>query len=285
MNEWIKWVDEALSSALADFDPDIRQVPEAMRYSVSAGGKRVRPVLTLGFCAACGGDPRDAVPFGCAVELVHTYSLIHDDLPCMDDDDLRRGRPSCHRKFDEATALLAGDALLTKAFELLAGAPLSAEQRIAAVGTLAGFAGVQGMVGGQELDLSGEHQPRTQKMLEKTDLLKTSALIEAACQLGVIAAGGSDENRYNASVYGHNLGLAFQIVDDILDATGDAATLGKPIGSDAENGKTTYLSLLGLEQSEQAAEIYTARAMEALNQFSESNFLKQFTNELLHRKH
>ncbi|MBR6634942.1 MAG: polyprenyl synthetase family protein, partial [Clostridia bacterium] len=190
-----------------------------MLYSLKNGGKRVRPMLVLEFCRVCGGDVQAALPFACAVEMIHTYSLIHDDLPCMDDDDFRRGMPSCHKQYGEATALLAGDGLLTLAFSVLSKAALSAERKIEAVKVLADCAGHLGMIGGQTMDLAHEGQKITLDQLRKTDALKTGRLIRCACALGCIAAGADEEMHKAAEKYADSIGLAFQIVDDLLDIT------------------------------------------------------------------
>ncbi len=261
-------------------------VPDAMRYSVENGGKRVRPVLTLEFCQACGGEAQAALPFACAIEMVHTYSLIHDDLPCMDDDDFRRGKPSCHKQFGESYALLAGDGLLTLAFETLASAQLPSVDICRAVQTLASCAGVRGMIGGQVLDLLSEEGTPDYALLEKIDRLKTGALMEAAVLLGCIAAGVTDETLLNsARTYAQSLGLAFQIVDDILDVTGDVSQLGKPTGSDEKNQKVTFVRLLGLEQCRMLADKLTDRAIRALDVFPcDTAFLASFARELAVRK-
>ena len=218
--------------------------------------------------------------------MVHTYSLIHDDLPCMDDDDFRRGKPSCHKQFGESYALLAGDGLLTLAFETLASAQLPAEDICRAVQTLASCAGVRGMIGGQVLDLLSEEGTPDYALLEKIDRLKTGALMEAAVLLGCIAAGVTDETLLNsARTYAQSLGLAFQIVDDILDVTGDVSQLGKPTGSDEKNQKVTFVRLLGLEQCRMLADKLTDRAIRALEDFpGDTAFLASFARELSVRK-
>ena len=259
-------------------------VCRAMRYSVAAGGKRIRPVLLLESCRLCGGDPKDALPFACALELIHTYSLIHDDLPCMDDDDLRRGRPSCHKQFGEATALLAGDALLTHAFALCAESGLAQtapDRALRAVGLLSRLAGVDGMVGGQEIDLQSEGKAIPLDRLQTMDKLKTGALIRAACEIGAVLADAQEANRRALVQYAEALGQAFQIVDDILDVTSDAKTLGKPIGSDAENQKSTYVSLLGLSGAQAAAKRCTEEAVAALAAFgADAAFLRNLALQL-----
>ncbi len=282
--EWIEQIESALETALRVPDMPYRSAAEAMAYSAGAGGKRLRPLLVLEFCRLAGGEPEKALPFACAVEMIHTYSLIHDDLPCMDDDDMRRGRPSCHKAFGEATALLAGDALLTKAFEMLASAELPAEQVVRAVGILSQCAGIDGMVGGQAIDLLNEQQTPTLSILELTCRLKTAALLQAACLLGVLAGNGSREMMDAARKYGLLMGIAFQITDDILDVEGDASALGKPVGSDTENGKATFVTLCGLEKAKELAAQYSRDAMRALLDIPDSEELSHLTEQLLMRR-
>ena len=274
LREYKTLIDNYLTQTFADRNFDYREVMEAMAYSVAAGGKRIRPVLTLEFGKLCGTSEEDLLPLACAVELVHTYSLIHDDLPCMDDDDFRRGQPSCHIKFGEATALLAGDGLLTMAFELITKSKLSDTAKIEAVKILSVRAGVHGMIGGQVIDLAHEGKPVTLNQLDAINMLKTSALIEAACLMGCVDS--KDNNITEAAkIYAQKLGLAFQITDDILDVTGDAALLGKPVGSDADNLKDTYVSLLGVEKCEKIADELTNEACVALERISgNTEFLK-----------
>lgn len=275
-----------INGALEEYLPksdDI--VSEAMKYSVRNGGKRIRPMLTLEFCKACGAEPEKALPFACAVEMIHTYSLIHDDLPCMDDDDYRRGKPSCHIAFGEANALLAGDALLTLAFETAVKADIAAENVVRAVKELSYSAGILGMVGGQVLDLQNENKALTLSELEQIHNLKTGELIRVACVLGCVAAGADEEKIKAAEAYAKGIGLTFQIVDDILDVTSDAETLGKPIGSDAENQKTTYVSLLGIEKSKEVAAELTRKAKAALAVYDENTeALSLLADNLLIRK-
>ncbi|MGI5893540.1 MAG: polyprenyl synthetase family protein [Candidatus Merdivicinus sp.] len=284
-NEWIQKIEEALHQYLMAEDMPYRRTAEAMIYSVEAGGKRIRPLLVLEFCRMLGGNPEKALPLACAVEMIHTYSLIHDDLPCMDNDDLRRGKPSCHKQYDEATALLAGDALLTKAFETIAAAHLSAEQCIRAVSVLSRCAGIDGMVGGQVIDLQNEKQAPTASILELTCRLKTAALLQASCVLGVIAANGTESDIRYAREYGLNLGIAFQIIDDILDIAGDTKLLGKPVGSDAENEKVTFASLYGLEKAREMAAKYTQNALTVLSGYSDNQNLMELTEQLLLRNY
>ena len=259
---------------------------DAMRYSLLAGGKRLRPVLLLESCRMCGGDVEGALPFACAVEMLHTYSLIHDDLPAMDNDDLRRGRPTNHVVYGEATAILAGDGLLTAAFETMLehGGDLPAPRVLAAAACLGRAAGARGMVGGQALDMAGEGHALALADVEELQRLKTGALIAAAAEMGCILAGGGAEARAAVRRYAEKLGLAFQIRDDMLDVEGDEATLGKPIGSDAENEKTTFVTLKGLEWCQDAVERLTREAQEALDVFPEAGFLCWLAGELVARK-
>ncbi len=281
----MNYLDE-INSALKEYLPAADDVvSQAMRYSVENGGKRIRPALLLEFCRVCGGDYKKAVPFACALEMIHTYSLIHDDLPCMDNDDFRRGKPSCHIAFGEEYALLAGDALLTLAFETAMKSNLSAEITVKAAKELAKAAGVMGMVGGQVLDLQNEGKKVGIPDLQKTDELKTGELIRAACVLGCVCAGADDKKIAAAEKYAHDIGIAFQIVDDILDVTSDEETLGKPIGSDEENQKSTYVSLLGIEKSRKTAEELTLNAQKALDAFDgDVSSLKDFAEKLKNRK-
>ena len=247
---------EAFLGKYLENSPQYARLQEAMRYSLLAGGKRIRPVLVLEACRICGGEVEKALPFACAVEMIHTYSLIHDDLPAMDNDDLRRGRPTNHKEFGEAAAILAGDALLTEAFFALSQAELPPDRIVQAVACLSAQAGHLGMVGGQALDM--EEKKRTVPELEQLQSLKTGALLQAAAELGCIAAGGTPQQRQGLRVYAEKLGRAFQIRDDMLDVMGEQAQLGKPIGSDAELGKSTFAALLGLEACAGLVEELTA---------------------------
>lgn len=283
LNRYKSLTDESLSACLKERNFDYREVLDAMAYSLSAGGKRIRAALTLAFGALCGESEESLLPLACAVEMVHTYSLIHDDLPCMDDDDMRRGQPSCHIKFGEATALLAGDALLTMAFEQIAECDLSAEKRVEAVKILSRAAGAHGMIGGQCLDLSHEGKPIGLDKLDRINSLKTSAMMDAACLLGCLSAK-TEKCRQAASVYAQNVGLAFQIVDDILDVIGNEKSLGKPIGSDEQNRKDTYVSHLGVDCCRRKAKELTQTACEALTVFDgDFSFLKELAIDLLSR--
>ncbi|MEE1188485.1 MAG: farnesyl diphosphate synthase [Acutalibacteraceae bacterium] len=278
-------VDSRLEVLLEGQEKAVQDLTDAMRYSTMIGGKRIRPVLVLEFCRVCGGDPDHALDLACALEMIHTSSLIHDDMPCMDNDDMRRGQPSCHKKFGENTALLAGDALEAYAFEVAAGADLPAKAVVEAVKLLAKATGPYGMLGGQIMDVENESRDDVAlDRLEATHQKKTGALIRVACELGCIAAGASKELRKAAVEYGKNLGLAFQVCDDILDVTGNELLLGKPIGSDEEEEKATYVTLLGLDAAKQTAKDYTDQAYQALEAFDENGFLRDLTESLLTRE-
>ncbi|MCK9239413.1 polyprenyl synthetase family protein [Desulfocurvus sp.] len=227
------------------------RLAEAMRYSLLAGGKRLRPVLCLVWAEIAGTPSGPVVPFAAAIECIHTYSLIHDDLPAMDNDDLRRGKPTSHKVFGEATAILAGDALLTEAFSLMLGVTeVPAERVLQAAAVVAYGAGPSGMVGGQQIDMELTGRAGVElRDLQRMHSLKTGALITASCLAGCILGGGGETDMQNALDYGKHLGMAFQIADDILDVVGDQRELGKPVGSDQGQGKNTYPSLVGLEES------------------------------------
>ena len=259
---------------------------EAMDYSLMAGGKRLRPMLVLEFCRVCGGDVAAALPAACAVEMLHTYSLIHDDLPCMDDDDLRRGRPSCHKAFGEATALLAGDVLLTEAFEAATHACAAPEVCLQAAQALSRGAGSRGMVYGQELDLKYEVLDPTESQLMLIHHNKTGALINAAVQMGAAAAGATEAQREALEQYAYGLGLVFQIVDDVLDATATTEQLGKPAGSDKDNGKTTFVTLYGPDGAMTLAQQVNQDTCEAVHTaFGEkAAFLEQLAAAMLERR-
>ena len=252
---------------------------EAMRYSLLAGGKRIRPILVMEFCRVCGGKWEDALPAAAAIEMIHTYSLIHDDLPCMDNDDYRRGRLTNHKVYGEATAVLAGDSLLTAAFDFAADCPNAAR----AVKTLSRCAGVYGMAGGQQLDLEGEHKVCSAEEILEIHRLKTGALICGACQLGVLCASGSEAQLRAAEEYASGIGLAFQLRDDILDVTGDSAKLGKSTGTDIN--KNTLVKLYGLERCEELIKEQTERALGALDAFTDTDFLRSLAWMLANRDH
>lgn len=279
----IRKVENSLLSYLPDAKDGQYQVAEAMKYSLINGGKRIRPVLALEFARACGGSRDDCLPLACALEYIHTYSLIHDDLPCMDNDDLRRGKPSCHKQFDEATALLAGDALLTHAFEIVSEADLSDDKKVMATSLLAQNSGVTGMIGGQVIDILFEKGNPTLKDLLTVYKLKTGALISAACLMGCISAGADSNQLAAASKFAYSLGIAFQIQDDILDITGDEKKLGKPVGSDAENSKTTYAAVAGMDKAKQDVKRLTENAVKQLAYFENSEFIELLSYKLVNR--
>ena len=282
MEGYRKAIEEYLDHCFTDDLPQ-KRLFEAMRYSLLAGGKRIRPVLVLEFCRLCGGNWEKALPFAAAEEMVHTYSLIHDDLPCMDNDDYRRGRLTNHKVFGEATAVLAGDGLLTAAFETMAGAECEPARAVRAVYTLASCAGELGMVGGQILDMDGEEKKLSEEEIYTVHRLKTGALLKAACQMGAIVGGGSAEQVEAAGRYAESLGLAFQTRDDMLDVIGDAKKLGKATGMDAK--KNTFVSLYGLERCEAMVQEETEKAISALGVFAEPEFLTELARKLADRDH
>lgn len=288
-NDYIAMTESALFDYLPDTNRRESKLIESMKYSLEAGGKRVRPRLVFEFNALCGGDPNAAAAAACAVEMIHTYSLIHDDLPCMDDDDLRRGKPSNHKVYGEDIALLAGDALLTMAFEILTcdkTADLIGDKSSRkAANTLAGYAGATGMVGGQVIDLMSENTNAPIEVLKEMDYKKTACLIMAACELGCISANAGETQIKAAREYAECIGLAFQIQDDILDQTSSDEELGKPVGSDDENSKSTYVSLLGIDKCRELVDGLTNKAIESLGAFDgDSRPLKDFALELAKRK-
>ena len=288
LEEYIAKIEECLSSITAD-KPELQKiVVEAMEYSLSAGGKRLRPVLMLEFCRMCGEKDTDKyLDIACSVELIHTYSLIHDDLPCMDNDDYRRGKPSCHKAIPENIALLAGDALNSLAFEVISDAAMdgriSAEKAVMLISVLSKAIGTNGMIGGQVIDLQCENKEIDIDTLNVLQQYKTGALIEAACVMGVVLSEKYDSIPAAAD-YASAMGRAFQIEDDILDVTGTFEELGKPIGSDAEQHKNTYVSLLGLDRAKQIAKQLTVQALAVLKKFDDSSFLSELTSDLLTRK-
>jgi len=282
-------IDRKLSEILPEREEPGGRVISAMRYSLFAGGKRLRPILCLLGAEACGGRGEDLVLFACGLECLHTYSLIHDDLPAMDDDDLRRGIPTCHRAFDEATAILAGDGLQALAFELFTHPDLlartSPERLLRAIHLVARAAGIHGMVVGQMADLLAENRRVSEEELAYIHRHKTAALIAASVVSGGILAGGNEEALRALQRYGEALGLAFQIVDDILDVTGDERELGKPVGSDERRGKATYPALVGLSAARRRAEELVERAVAALSVLDEgADPLRALARYVLSRK-
>ena len=280
-------VEEHLAALLAGNDPDYGRIQEAERYSVLGGGKRIRPFLVMEFCRLFGGSSEAALPFSAAIEMMHCFSLIHDDLPCMDNDDLRRGKPTNHVVYGEALALLAGDSLSIRSLETAANnAYVAPATALAAVKLLSRSAGTDGMIGGQVMDMWGEENPMTMEQLRKLQACKTGALIRAAALLGCLAAGVSEEDdrAASASAYAEDIGLAFQIVDDILDCIGNEALLGKPIGSDAEQGKTTFLHFMSVAEAQARAAELTEMAKAAIAPYPGSEILLDLADYLLERQ-
>ncbi len=292
-NTKLYFYSKAVEKKLKDYIEGIEEksvVSEAMEYSLMIGGKRIRPVLALAFCDMLSGEEFDinyALPYACAIEMIHTYSLIHDDLPCMDNDDYRRGKPSCHKKFGEEYALLAGDGLLNLAFEIIFGkfGDVEAEPSMKCGAILSSASGVDGMIGGQAIDLLSENKQISLERLKKLQDLKTGAMIIAACKIGAVLGGGSESDIENARLFGEKIGLCFQVVDDILDKTSSFEKLGKPIGSDESNNKSTYVSLLGLEKAKQLADRLTCEALACIEPYgTKADFLSELARELLKRE-
>ncbi|MBF0093469.1 MAG: polyprenyl synthetase family protein [Alphaproteobacteria bacterium] len=260
---------------------------EAMRYSTLAGGKRLRPFLVTSTARIFGVSPSSAIRVAASVEMLHTYSLIHDDLPAMDDDDLRRGMPTCHRKFDEATAILAGDALLTRAFEILAEPETHADPavRCELVLLLGRASGAHGMVGGQMFDLAAKDEEMDMHAVTRLQQMKTGRLIGYSCEAGAVLGKAPRQARAHVQAYAHDLGLAFQIVDDLLDVEGDAAEMGKAAGKDADAGKATFVSLLGVERARAQASMLVDQAVSRLESFDEkADLLRDVAKFVLERR-
>lgn len=287
-NTYKDLIENNIKSVVAlNSDAEYSELFKAMEYSISAGGKRIRPSLMMEFVSVCGEDPHIALHFATALEMIHTYSLIHDDLPCMDDDDLRRGKPSCHIAFGESTALLAGDALLTEAFSVAMDTEgVKSENIVKACKILASLAGAKGMIGGQVIDLKYENS-ETEVSLEIIDeihLLKTACLLMAAAKIGCILADADDKKIKAAEDYAKYIGLAFQIRDDILDVTSTEEELGKPIGSDETSNKSTYVSILGLDNANKKVQEYTNLAIDSLEIFgSKADNLRKLAIDLANR--
>lgn len=283
--EYKKLVDLKLSEFFNPSGLSYDGLLESMHYSLTAGGKRIRPTLVLEFCRISGGDIEKALPVACAIEMLHTYSLIHDDLPCMDNDELRRGKPTNHVVYGECTATLAGDALQAEAFGTIARSELPAENKIACVEILADAVGSDGMCAGQYLDMVGESKQLTEDELDDINSRKTGALLIAACRMGVAAAGGSGEMLEAAAHYGACVGAAFQIRDDILDVISTSEELGKPVGSDAQEHKNTYMALLGEERCMEMVEKLTNKAKSALcGTFNDTKFLCDLADSMVTRR-
>ena len=285
LNEYKTLIDAQLADYFIPAGLPYDGLLESMRYSLTAGGKRIRPILVLEFCRISGGDVRKALPVACAIEMLHTYSLIHDDLPCMDNDDLRRGKPTNHVVYGECTAVLAGDALQAEAFGTILRSELPTEVRVRCAGILADAVGSDGMCAGQFLDMTGENRVLSEEDLNEINSRKTGALLIAACRMGVAAAGGSDEQLEAAALFGAAIGAAFQIRDDILDVISTDEALGKPVGSDAQENKSTYMALFGQERCMQMIRRLTEAAKEALGgAFTDTVFLCSLADSMVTRK-
>lgn len=286
--EYAEMTEKALLKYLPETECLQKKLLSAMRYSLSAGGKRLRPALVMEFCRVCGGTPETALPVACAIEMTHTFSLIHDDLPCMDDDDLRRGKPSCHKAFGEAEAVLAGDALAIMPYEIIAEAGLkgriSPDASLRIIKLLSELAGFRGMTGGQIIDLEIEGKQAPEAIILEMYRMKTGALLEFCCRAGCIAAEAGAAQQLAAGSFGGRLGLAFQITDDILDITADEKLLGKPVGSDSEEQKCTYVAAVGLEKAKEQVLSLTNQAIEQLSCFEDADFLRELALSLTERK-
>lgn len=281
-------LEEALIGYCCGKDVELQELFDAESYSLLGGGKRIRPFITAEVCRALGGDIDTALHYGAALEMIHTYSLIHDDLPCMDDDDMRRGKPTNHKVFGYSTALLAGDALLTKAFLTVASNPhATPEMNACAVRLLGEAAGERGMIGGQIIDLSGESKRLEFGQLLRLHKLKTGALIKCAASLGALAAGFSPETKEarEAEAYAEGIGLAFQVIDDILDATATAEQIGKSVGGDAEHNKTTFLTYFDVNGAAEYAKELTLSALENIKEWENTETLRELAYYLLERKY
>ena len=277
--------EKALADCFERGDESFRELLDSEKYSLFAGGKRIRPFIVKEFCKMFGGDETAALPFACAVEMIHTYSLIHDDLPCMDNDDMRRGKPTNHKVYGYATALLAGDALLTRAFETAAQSKLPPESVVCALSSLAAAAGDFGMIGGQIMDMGAPGRELDFETLLKLQRHKTGALMRVSAKLGCLAAGlGEDSTETcDAIRYADAVGLAFQVTDDILDVTGDAQTLGKNTGMDAAMSKTTFLSFYSINEAREYARGLTLEAIDAISEYENSEVLTDLAVYLLER--
>lgn len=284
MQSYLEQIEEYLAGCVEKSELPHKKIFEAMEYSLLAGGKRLRPIIMMMTAKMFGKNEKTVLPFAAALEMIHTYSLIHDDLPAMDNDDLRRGRPTNHKVFGEATAILAGDALLTLAFETASGSDtqLAPEKTVRAISVLARAAGYNGMIGGQVIDIESKNEDL--ELLKYLHSLKTGALIRAAGTIGAILADAGEDEIRSVDEFCKNLGIAFQIQDDILDVVGNEQELGKPIGSDAENEKSTYVTLCGLERARELVEEYTKRATDSLARFENNAELIDLANKLVGRR-
>lgn len=283
------YIEELLKKYMPKEEGYQKTVIEAMNYSLSAGGKRLRPIITLEACRAVGGNEEDAIPFAMAIEMIHTYSLIHDDLPALDNDDLRRGRPTNHKVYGEAMAILAGDSLLNYAFEVMLSNSINKEypnRYLKAINEIAKTSGIYGMIGGQVVDVESENMTIEKEKLDFIHMNKTAAIMVGCMRAGAIVGGADEEKLEQITTYGKNIGLAFQIVDDILDIVGDEAKLGKNVGSDIENNKSTYPSLLGLEKSKEIANALIDEAKQnVIGLCGDTEFLEGLADYIISREY
>lgn len=288
LNEYAISINTRLNRLVPETEAPQGKIYEAMRYSLLIGGKRIRPILALSVCEMFGGNTSEVMPFACAIEMIHSYSLIHDDLPAMDNDDYRRGALTNHKVYGEGIAVLAGDALLNKAYEVMASAlndNTNIDRKIKAMQIIANAAGTEGMIGGQVIDIESQGKNIDYEALRNMHILKTGALISSAAVVGALIAGASEEDMKKVYAYASNLGLAFQIRDDILSEVGDRNKLGKNTGNDRERNKATYTTILGLDESKVLLKKVTDSAIEALKDFGEkADFLIELANFLLHRE-
>ena len=287
LNEKITIINEELSKYLPKIENAQKNIYDAMGYSLFAGGKRLRPVIMLLVCDMLGGKTKEVLPFACAMEMIHTYSLIHDDLPAMDNDDLRRGKPTNHKVFGEAMAILAGDALLNKAFEIVSSAEYENQKNVLkAISILSNSSGTEGMIGGQVVDIEAENKSISSDELLYLHSLKTGAIIRSSGVIGAVMSNASDKEINAIDSFCYNLGIAFQIQDDLLDVLGNSELLGKNTGSDKENKKTTFITLFGVEKSKQAVNDYTQKAISSLDIFEgKENTLKELAYHLINRNY
>ncbi len=283
--DYVSKIEKALEDYFINTPTHQAKIYESMKYSLMAPGKRIRPILLLEFCRIAGGNFELAMDYACAIEMIHSYSLIHDDLPCMDDDPMRRGMPTNHIVYGESTAVLAGDALLNAAFEvMLRSDKVSPDVKVAAAQAIADASGARGMIGGQILDMENENKTVDAERLLLTDTLKTGALFKAACEAGCILAGSNEAMRQAAVSFAQAFGVSFQIMDDVLDITGSPAELGKSINSDSNKGKVTYVDAYGVDVCKEMVTTLTAQAKEHLSAFSDTSFLSRLIDKLAARR-
>ncbi|EQI10637.1 polyprenyl synthetase family protein [Clostridioides difficile] len=289
LKEKASFVEKVLKEYMPKEEGNQKTVIEAMNYSLSAGGKRLRPILTLEACKIVGGNEDEAIPFAIAIEMIHTYSLIHDDLPALDNDDLRRGRPTNHKVYGEAMGILAGDALLNYAFEVMLAGSINKEnpeKYLKAINEIAKGAGIYGMIGGQVVDVESENKQIEKEKLDYIHMNKTAAMMVGCMRAGATIGGANSEQKEEITKYAKNIGLSFQIVDDILDIVGDEAKLGKKVGSDIENHKSTYPSLLGLDKSKEIAHNLIDEAKKSIEKLSDDvDFLKGLAEYIIDREY